>query len=111
MAILEETLRSIVLSPISTTRPPTISGLTWKYQGLAIHALNCGRESVRPEGRETYLVGNLELLASTDVLGLADGGLETVNGLVVEGLFQFHVKPVDQHHVPVLVLYAPFHRI
>ena len=27
-AILEETLRSIVRSPISTTRPPMISGLT-----------------------------------------------------------------------------------
>jgi hypothetical protein len=28
-AIRDETLRSIVLSPISTIRPPTISGLTY----------------------------------------------------------------------------------
>lgn len=29
LAILEETLRSMVRSPISTTSPPTRSGLTW----------------------------------------------------------------------------------
>lgn len=34
LAILEETERSIVRSPISTTNPPTISGLTCARQYL-----------------------------------------------------------------------------
>lgn len=34
--------------------------------------------------RPTYLVGNLELLASTDVLRLGNSGLEAVEGLVVQ---------------------------
>ena len=33
LAIFDETLRSMVRSPISTTTPPTMSGFT--YQGLA----------------------------------------------------------------------------
>lgn len=37
-------------------------------------------------GEETYGVGDLKLLALANVGGLGDGGLEPVEGLVVEGL-------------------------
>ena len=45
-------------------------------------------DSNKLEGQRgaTYLVGNLELLASTDVLGLGNGGLEAVESLGVKSL-------------------------
>ena len=45
--------------------------------------------------RCTYGVLDLELLASADVARLGDGGLEAVEGLVVQGLLRF---PTRQHH-------------
>jgi len=37
--ILAETLRSIVLSPISTTKPPRISGLIFREIGISNHGI------------------------------------------------------------------------
>lgn len=77
LAILEETLRSMVRSPISTTRPPTRSGLTW-LMSVEI------RWEVEVEMQlKTYGGDNLELLALAE-LGLGNGLLETGDGLGVE---------------------------
>lgn len=39
--------------------------------------------------RKTYLVGNPELLASSNKVGLANGGLKTAERLVIESLFTY----------------------
>jgi hypothetical protein len=75
LAILEETLRSIVRSPISTTRPPTRSGLTCH--------LNV-RIGFPPRIEAvTYVGDDLELLALA-VLRLGNGLLQTGDGLGVK---------------------------
>ena len=69
-AMREETLRSIVRSPISTTRPPRISGFT---------CLACISKVIFGNGQVkgwVYLVGDLELLSLSDVLGFRDCGFE-----------------------------------
>lgn len=61
LAILAETERSMVRLPISTTNPPIISGLTCAHVRISLgqHAA-----MIQPY---PYLVGNLQLLALTDV--------------------------------------------
>lgn len=66
-------------SPISTMRPPTMSGLTCE-ECVNISAVSL---SQRTSCLDTHLGDDLELLALA-VLGLGDGLLEARDGLVVK---------------------------
>lgn len=74
-------------APISTMSPPRTSGLT--FGGVLVRSIERFNEQIIGLGWKgldwgimtTNLVGNLELLALTDVLGSSDSGFKTAEGL------------------------------
>lgn len=58
MAILDETERSIVLSPISTTRPPRMSGFTWLVTFSFLPAPTYADLETAASRRERVLLSN-----------------------------------------------------
>ena len=85
-AIFDETLRSIVLSPISTTKPPIISGLTYSIFSPTIKGFFFFF-------RVTYLCHDLELLALA-VLRFCYRSLQPLECFGVEFL---HIKRRQSH--------------
>ncbi len=78
-AIFAETLKSIVRSPISTMRPPRISGLTYTPPPLARKFLH--RSQQRPLA---HLRHNLQLLPLPNVLTLTHHPLQLLDHLLVQ---------------------------
>jgi hypothetical protein len=76
LAIFWETLRSIVWSPISTIRPPLISGFTCELLAAVLLLF----------GELTYLWHNLQLLALSDIRRLRDGVFQLLDDFVVKWL-------------------------
>lgn len=77
LAILEETERSMVLSPISTINPPRISGLIYYFNQYFLQFLPMSA---------TYLVGHLELLSLAYVGRLGNSILQARESSGIEGL-------------------------
>lgn len=77
---LAATLISIVRSPISTTNPPSRSGLT--YTPVSTHSL----EPASLVSPKAHLGNDLELLALA-VLGLGHGSFQALERLILEFLF------------------------
>ena len=81
----EETLRSMVRSPTSTTSPPTMSGLTWVML-ISTH------DRYISDSKGAHVIGDLKLLALADVGRLGNSSLEPVESLVVKGLCSISVS-------------------
>lgn len=75
-----------------------MSGLTW------MHLLGSGIGEGKEGGSWAYSVLDLELLASTDVARLGDGGLEAGEGLVVQSLFAPRSLALRSSQIPGPIL-------